>query len=68
MIWINCCKLAIERLKNVDICELDESDTENKDVQNHNKVTNLWIIDRTLMHWFHDFRKNNEFFINVPKR
>ena len=68
MTWNKCCKLAIERIKEVENCELDESENENEEVDIHNKATHLWITDRTLMQWFRDFRKNNECFINIPKK
>ena len=66
--WNECCKVTIEKMKEIEGCELHDSDIENEDVENHNNITNLWVSERTIMQWFRDFRKNRECFINVPKK
>ena len=63
MSWKDCCKLAIQTIKETEICEFDNDEI----VKKHNNK-NLWICKRTLMQWFRDFRLNKEKFINIPKK
>ena len=57
--WQNCCELAISKIKEFEGANLIENEANN---------THQFVVARTVMKWFREFRNNDESFVNSPYR
>ena len=63
--WLKCCKMAIKKID-----ELEGHDDDTKLIERFNvyRHTNSLICARTIQRWHHEYRKNDECFLNITER